>query len=325
MKKHVITSIVFVTFVFLLAACSSGTTPQAEPNTLTVVKVDDAALNASADFWTNAPKLEVSSKAAKEGNPDGPVVALQAVHDGNNIVFRAEWADATESVLKNSWTWDGSSFSKSENEDRIMFLWPIGNNAEFASQGCATACHNTSENSDEWWMGSGSEDVRYDAWQWKAARTNPAGYVDDKWWGTQEDPTDVESAHHGDSKDSGGYADNRNEDKTAPIFLSSKGTDAQFIFSGEEVELDTAALEIGAVIPGYVLSKPVGSRGDIETLGTWSDGKWVVVIRRPLNTGHDDDVVYIPSKPIPFSVAVVDNGGGVSHSVSTDVLTLAWK
>jgi len=61
------------------------------------------------------------------------------------------------------------------------------------------------------------------------------------------------------------------------------------------VELDTAALEIGAVIPGYVLSKPVGSRGDIETLGTWSDGKWVVVIRRPLNTGHDDDVVYIPS------------------------------
>jgi len=203
MKKHVITSIVFVTFVFLLAACSSGTTPQAEPNTLTVVKVDDAALNASADFWTNAPKLEVSSKAAKEGNPDGPVVALQAVHDGNNIVFRAEWADATESVLKNSWTWDGSSFSKSENEDRIMFLWPIGNNAEFASQGCATACHNTSENSDEWWMGSGSEDVRYDAWQWKAARTNPAGYVDDKWWGTQEDPTDVESAHHGDSKDSG--------------------------------------------------------------------------------------------------------------------------
>lgn len=325
MKKRVITSIVFVTLVFLLAACSSGTTPQAEPNTLTVIKVDDAALNASGDFWTNAPKLEVSSKAAKEGNPDGPVVTLQAVHDGNNIVFRAEWADATESVLKNSWTWDGSAFSKSENEDRIMFLWPIGNNAEFASQGCATACHNTSENSDEWWMGSSSEDVRYDAWQWKAARTNPAGYVDDKWWGTQEDPTDVESAHHGDSKDSGGYADNRNEDKTAPIYMSSKGTDVQFIYSGEEVELDTAALEIGAVIPGYVLSKPVGSRGDIETQGIWSDGKWVVVIRRPLSTGHDDDVVYIPSKPIPFSVSVVDNGGGVSHTVSTEVLTLAWK
>ena len=87
MKKRVLTSIVFVTLVFLLAACSSGTTPQAEPNTLTVIKVDDAALNASADFWTNAPKLEVSSKAAKEGNPDGPVVTLQAVHDGNNIVI----------------------------------------------------------------------------------------------------------------------------------------------------------------------------------------------------------------------------------------------
>ncbi len=95
MKKRVITSIVLVTLVFLLAACSSGTPPQAEPNTLTVVKVDEAALNGSADFWANAPKLEVSSMAAKEGNPDGPVVTLQAVHDGNNIVFRAEWADAT--------------------------------------------------------------------------------------------------------------------------------------------------------------------------------------------------------------------------------------
>jgi hypothetical protein len=325
MKKRVNTSIVLVTLVFLLAACSSVTPPQAEPNTLTVVKVDEAALNASADFWANAPKLEVSSTAAKEGNPDGPVVTLQAVHDGNNIVFRAEWADVTESVLKNSWTWDGSAFSKSGDEDRIMFVWPMGNNAEFASQGCATACHNTSENSDEWWMGSDSEDVRYDAWQWKAARTNPAGYVDDKWWGTQEDPTDVESSRHGDSKDSGGYADNRNEDKTAPIFLSSKGNDVQFIFSGEEVELDTASLQTGAVIPGYVLTKPVGSRGDIETQGTWTDGKWVVVIRRPLNTEHDDDVVYTPSKPMPFGLAVVDSGGGINHTISSDVLTLNWE
>ncbi len=206
-----------------------------------------------------------------------------------------------------------------------MFLWPMGNNAEFASQGCATACHNTSENSDEWWMGSDSEDVRYDAWQWKAARTNPAGYVDDKWWGTQEDPTDVESSRHGDSKDSGGYADNRNEDKTAPIFLSSKGNDVQFIFSGEEVELDTTSLQTGAVIPGYVLTKPVGSRGDIETQGTWTDGKWVVVIRRPLNTEHDDDVVYTPSKPMPFGLAVVDSGGGINHTISSDVLTLNWE
>lgn len=326
-KNHVLIVVMAAILSVFLAACggSSSAAPQAKANTLTAVKTDSATLDANAGYWANAPKLEVATKAAKEGNPDGPAVILQAAYDANSIVVRAEWADATESVLKNAWTWDGSAFTKSGDEDRIMFAWPIGNNAEFASKGCAAACHNTSDNPDEWWMGSDKAEVRYDNWHWKAARTNPVGYADDQWWNTLEDPTDVESSRRSDAKDSGGYKDNVNEEKTGPIFMSSKGSDVQFIMGGEEVDLDTTALKTGAIIPGFVLAKPVGSRGDVEANGIWADGKWVVVIKRPLNTGHDDDVVFTPSKPMPFGLSIVDNGGGVNHTVVPDVLTLDWK
>ena len=227
--------------------------------------------------------------------------------------------------MKNAWAWDGTAFEKSGDEDRLMFAWPIGNNAEFASKGCAAACHNMADDSSEWWMGSNSEDVRYDAWQWKAARTSPAGYVDDKWWSVQEDASDVESSRHGDAKESGGYADNRNEEGTGPLYMSSTGPDVHFIMAGDEVEIDNSVLSAGNVIPGYVLSHPVGSRGDVATVAKWGNGTWVMVLQRLLDTGNDDDVVFTPSKPLPFGMSVVDDGGGIDHATAEEVLTLEWQ
>ncbi len=299
--------------------------PSSAPNTLTAVKVDATSLDASADYWANAPVLAVDTKAALEGEPDGPTVKMQAAYDGEFLVIRSEWADATASNAKNAWTWDGSVFTKSGDEDRFMLTWPMTNNADFASKGCATACHNDSANKDEWWMGSEDPNVSYDSWHWKAARTNPAGYTDDQRWSTLTDPADPESSRPNDAKDSGGYADNVNDDGSGPLYMSSKGTKEQFIMAGDEVDIDTAALAAGDVIPGYVLAKAVGSRGDIEANGVWQDGTWVLVQRRALNTTHVDDAAFTAPKPVPFGMSVVDNGGGTKHTISPEVLTLEWK
>lgn len=331
MKRLYVVLIIMI--VGLLAAGCAGAigggppaaAPASQPNTLTAVKVDAVSLDANADYWNKAPKLAIDAKAAMEGNPDGPTVTLQAVYDNAAIAIRAEWADDTETLLKNAWTWDGSAFTKSGDEDRVMFAWPIGNNAEFSSKGCAAACHNTAENYEEWWMGSDNESVRYDNWHWKSARTNAAGYADDQWWNVLADPTNFESSRRNDAKESGGYADNVNDEKSGPRYMSKNGADAQLIMAGEEVELDLTALAAGDVIPGYVLSKAVGSRGDVEANGVWADGKWVVVLRRALDTGHDDDAVFTVGKPMPFGVSVVDNGGGVDHATSPEVLTLQWN
>ncbi len=318
---------VLLIVVVLVAACGGsggGAAPAAKPNTLTAVKVSATTLDPAAADWAKSPALEIATKAAKEGNPDGPVVKLQAIYDGSTIAIRSEWADDGLSIKK-PWVWDGSAFSQSGDEDRILFTFPIQNNAEFASKGCTAACHNTSDNDKEWWMGSDDPALTYDAWQAKSTRTLPAGYVDDKWWGVQEDPADIESSRHGDAKDSGGEKNNATEDGSGPAFMSPSGPGPQPIMAAEAVALDMAKLAAGDMIYGYLLEKPTGSRGDIEANAAWADGKWVVVLRRALNTGHEDDVVFSPPKQQPFGTAVLNGVGGMNHTVAPEVLTLEWK
>ncbi|MFO7545099.1 MAG: ethylbenzene dehydrogenase-related protein [Trueperaceae bacterium] len=310
--------------LFLVVALLAGMT-YAQDNVLAATRVNATSLDADAAIWNDAPVLEIATVAAVEGEPDGPVVRLQAVYDGDTIAFRAEWADATESIYKNAWTFDGTTFTKSGDEDRLLFTWPIQNNAEFSSRGCAAACHNSGDDQSTWWMGSEDASLTYDAWQWKASRTNGAGYVDDKWWGLLSDPTDVESSRHGDAKESGGYSTNVNEAGDGPAFMSSLGVDARYLLASETVAIDPAMLSAGAVIPGYVLERAVGSRGDIDVQSTWEDGTWVVVLRRQLDTGHDDDVRFTVRRRLPFGFAVIDEGGGMTHTIAPDVLILDWR
>ena len=241
------------------------------------------------------------------------------------MVLRAEWADPTASLHKNAWIWDGAAFNRSGDEDRLMIHFPVNNDPEFASKSCTSACHNDAAEPDEWYMATKSDSSSLDQWHWKSTRTNPTGQSDDKWLGEQQDPTDVESAHHGDAKDGGGEAANANADGNGPAFMHSSDLANPFIFYGQEVALDTTLLAPGSVVPGYILNPMTGSRGDLSASGIWAKGKWVVTIIRALNTGQSDDVTFIPPKSVPFGVAVVDNGGGYDHAVIPDVLVLEWK
>ena len=105
------------------------------------------------------------------------------------------------------------------------------------------------------------------------------------------------------------------------------GTDvgASFIITGEQVPIDTSKLASGAVIPPSVLAPWVGSRGDVQVQGTWQDGKWVVVLMRALDTGHEDDLAMTPPKPYPFGVAVFDHIDLEGHTTSPEAITLEWQ
>ncbi len=296
-----------------------------EANTLLAIKVDEVTMDANAAFWTDAPGLTIPTEATTDDRPDGADVLLQAAYDDNFIIVRAEWADSTESVWKNAWTWDGTAFTKSGDEDRILIHFPIGQYAEFASKGCTEACHNTADDAETWYMATSDEAQRLDQWHWKATRTNYIGFADDKWVGIQTDPTDVESAHHGDAKDSGGDTTNVNEAGDGPAFMHGGELTGGFIPAGQEIAIDTSLLSAGDTIPGYILAPLVGSRGDVLAQGVWENGRWVVVLMRALDTGHEDDVVFLPPRPVPFGVSIVDDGGGLKHTNAPDVLILEWE
>lgn len=304
---------------------AAGDAAASKANTITAIKVDAVSPDSAAAHWADAPTLTVPTKSPLEGVADGPAVSIQAVYDDKSLAMRFEWVDATESLLKNAWKWDGTAFTKSGDEDRVQLLWPIQNIPDFASKGCAAACHNMDADKEKWWMGTESADLRYDLWHWKSARTNQVGQSDDQWVGVLADPANVESSRYGDAKESGGYKDNLNEAGDGPAFMHGKDAAAQFILAGEEVAIDTAALTNGAIIPGFVIAPAVGSRGDVTANGVWQDGKWTVVLVRALDTGHEDDVTFTPPKAYPFGLSVTDDGGGMDHTNAPDVLTLEWQ
>jgi hypothetical protein len=174
-------------------------------------------------------------------------------------------------------------------------------------------------------MGSEDAAVHYDLWQWTAASTNPIGQAQDEVINVLEDPADVESATHGDALESGGSLSNVNEAKDGPAYMNGTDVGASFIITGEQVPVDTSKLASGAFIPPSVLAPWVGSRGDVQAQGTWQDGKWMVVLMRALDTGHDDDLAMTPPKPYPFGLAVFDHIDLEGHTTSGEAVTLEWQ
>lgn len=315
-----------VVMTVFLASCSKPS----DPNTLQAVKGTPKSVDGSDAVWSKAPALTVKTGVITGTKAPGPVeVKAQAVYSTSDVWFRLEWPDATESVDR-SWSYDGTAWKKSGNEDRVGLYWEITSIKQFPSKGCAALCHNEGTDQSKWYMITPDEKARADNWHWKAARSNPVGYADDKWLGgLLEDPKDPESANHGDKKQAGGDKDNRTEDKKGPAMMQdpskSPSAGVKFLLASEAVSLDQAKVKASDKVPAYLLGKPDGSRGDIEARGVYKDGKWVVVLHRSLNTGHDDDVQFNTARTYPFGLAVFDNAGGVTHTVSEDPLTLKFK
>jgi len=294
--------------------------------TVTAVKVDSVSEDPAAAYWAKAPVVTSHTVTTVKGRADGPDVSVQAVYDGKNLALRIVWADKTASVLHRAWVWDGSKFSRSdEMQDRMAVMFPIENNAKFSTKGCGAACHNEDKDNKKWWMGSDSASVRYDLWQWSAANSNPAGQAQDQWVGKQEDPTNHESALHGDALKSGGSIANINKDKNGPAYMNGTSITATQILTGQQVAIDTSKLTKGAMIPSSIVAPWVGSRGDIKAKGVWKNGKWTVVLMRALSTGNDDDLTLTPPKAYPLGVAVFDHADQVDHTVMPDVMTLKWQ
>jgi PAS domain S-box-containing protein len=289
------------------------------------------------DSWKTAKELVIRVQDGSIGIVD---VSLKALYDSEYIYFFASWLDSTESVNKDMWTYNGENWTSSGNEDRIAFFWNIDDSVRgFNIAGCAMLCHGDR-------MHTNAPEETADLWQWKASRTNPLGYADDEWLDDTVvegyDEKAKEAAMHGDGTShlfyNEGYVRNINSEGTAPKYYEpdpESEEDARFIFqweveSGEAVKItDSARFNVGALVPGYILKRPVGNRGDVDAKGVWRDGKWMVEFRRKLNTGYDSDVQFDISRTYRFGIAIMDNSGGFEaygkgHSFDLGARTLEF-
>lgn len=162
-----------------------------------------------------------------------------------------------------------------------------------------------------------------DMWMWRAGRGGPAGYADDLFvldyrhsdegsstWSTQSQPPEYMY-----DPDVTGYAA-IHEDEFEDLLNESP-----MIMGENVVEYDPDYdFQEGDIIPRRVLDDPEGSRGDILANSWWEDGRWILEMRRSLDTGNPDDVPLVPGNVYSIGVAIFDDHvGGRRHHVSFPV------
>jgi hypothetical protein len=267
-------------------------------------------------------------------------VSLKAAYDSDNIYILATWTDdsGTESIWKKLWTYDGMDWSQSGNEDRVALMWDIGTTPEGAS--CATMCHPP--------QGMYTSEGTVDIWHWKSMRSNPMGYVDDKYFIAIQDTTPGGETRLGDGGNNT-YDDNFDSDPF-PLEMATSDPNASIDFlvrdtatlaawdpfgvMGEytvEVSINhsDAGWSSGSTVAGYIYEMPDGSRADVMVAGDYDNGAWTIEMKRSLTTsGPDDearDVQFDPAQTYGFTVAEFDNTGDENHQVDVTVHTLAFE
>jgi len=276
---------------------------QGVPQWQNVVVGDLATLGASAPVidgdasdqaWSAAPTSSLALyPMAGDNGISGATV--QAAWLDRFIYFRVTWSDSTENTRRKRWSYDGNTWTRGgENEDRLYFMFEIvgamgtsspgfmsGTTTPFSQGGCTISCH-----------GDGMmrlDPGRVDTWHWKATRTDPAGFLDDKFM-VAADP-----GQNGRKSDEGtaAYIENKDTAGTGPGWRSARGYNANpdFLFMLPEdddftvARTDNAGFAAGNILPGYVQRVPGNSRADVWTKGKFDNGTWTVEFCRALDSG----------------------------------------
>ena len=209
----------------------------------------------------------------------------------------------------------------SENEDRILFMFPMTDSeGHFAASGlgCAAYCHahlkddNPNQNYTGTTVAAMHTNVpgdKADIWHWKALRSGAEGYTDDK------HIVHATGSNNGRSSDSGTSA------YTSNVLASGNPTSMHpaGLSNTDDVlnQIDAVAFSgspsSGDEVPSILGRTPNGSRADVQASSTYDDvtDRWTVEFRRLRNTGNSDDRQFIagtnaqaPSNPtVQFTYA----------------------
>lgn len=247
MKQISVVSALLLSLFFLfIAPCQA--------RTLIAQKTDNPPLidgSAADPAWQSVSSLAVLDPVADKQ------ITVKAVYDEEKVYFLVSFPDPDESRLHKSWVWDqGRSQYVMGNmrEDVFVFKWSM------EKEPVDLSIHS---------------DVPFkaDIWFWKANRTDPVGYADDK----------VQILSQVETRES-----------TKVISRSGK---VMYLFRQEDsgrkaYTIDLMVNYAGDVQNRYKNSLPSGSRADVRSKGLWQNGAWVVEFSRQLVTGNDDDLQF---------------------------------
>ncbi len=291
----------------------------------------NAPLSLDDPIWQKVQPVQVPVEGRESLGGAKGVVSTRAIYTDERIYFLLRWEDPTMSVTKASWVYDGQKWSHQQgDEDRISLLFEITRIEKFSSRGCAVTCHSPPDAPRESWkLATRTAAEKGDLWHWKAARSAPYHHADDSWLTVAGNPSGSyrETGRRSDPG-KGGDVKNETEDGTRPLYMQDPRktpTAPGFLLMEEAIKIqDYALFNAGDVIPYRLPVKPGGSRFDVRAESRHSGGYWTVMLYRNLDTGHEDDVVFNPSKRYSFAMAVFDDSGA-DHSKATKAMVLTFR
>jgi hypothetical protein len=251
--------------------------PQRLPLELTLVSVPVTAGptidgHAGEPIWETAPAITTLDFSSQR-----PII-LKSVYTTNEVFFLVTYPDDAPSETHKTWVWDVKEEIYREGPDRedvFLFKWSMsGNDVSLALRDGAPH--------------------RGDIWFWKAKRTNPSGYADDKWQSL--------------SLKSEANAMRITSPKYGVLYFRRRGDAGQEAFE----ERNFYAYQ-GDMLSHYYPTQPQGSRADVRAKGVWHNGQWTIEFARRLDTGHDDDLAFTPGGVYLFGVACYEMSYGTPH------------
>ncbi len=239
-----ITCIVFCVFLFHGVG-------ECETNLIAMKTVDKITIDGQNKeaVWQKAEPLTIHDPIAKLK------ITLKALYSDKKVYISVQFPDSDENRAHKKWVWDTSKklYKIGPNrEDVFVVKWFI----EFDPNGLSLYA---------------GKPHKADIWYWKADRTDPKGYADDK----------IQ------------YLQTKYE-KRATKIISTAGTPLYLIRKGDRGDSAyTTRLVVeytGEKVQRFDHRIPSGSRADVRAKGLWHKGVWTIEFARLLKTGQNDDI-----------------------------------
>jgi hypothetical protein len=242
--------------------------------------------------WAKAATAPVTvTEVVGEREGEESVVLVESVYTKTHVYFRVSWPDTSADTTHKTWVWneDDGKYVKGEDREDVLAL---------AFEHTGTFDTNMRVRHDATW----------DAWYWKAARTNPTGYAMDK-------------THRYTKEKPEGEAKEFRAQEGGMVWIA-RPQDA----GGSATEQRSAPEKKGEPrVPKYTAVIPSGSAADVRAKGVWQDGRWTVELSRKLSTGYADDTAFDVAKSYQFGVAVFDKEESDHHAASESVRLVFLK
>lgn len=252
--------------------------------------------------------VHVTTASCHHGStPPAPLaVDLRAFYTDSDLYLRFSWPDPTRDEAARQWHFDGKEWIASPAaEDGLGLLWDT--ESRYSQFTCSYACHidgfgvtGANFHANNRMKLPRDEGIEFDLWNWKAGRTARFGFADDR--------TLSFKGMEGDTPGEIFLENSRaRTENSGKIELFGVGDGPVYDQDGRSIGKEFRP--VGAIAPGYMTERPVGSRADIAAVTEYRDGHWVVTLRRALRTTDRRDVVFTPGKMsgVAFGLSIMDD------------------